>query len=613
MAAAYARRCQSILNSFLKSPIHSCSPALQLRGNHSLLQDFNSLFHSCAVRQPHQFPPKPSTSRSAASTAFEARREYHAPTLNPLSNGFSSTSDFKAQPEVCGSQAKVIEQSFPHIKNRRAYSAATAAYTQQEILPPSIKSHEDVTITRTGACHVKPALQVQEHWFPLSNMDRLMPSVYEQAYFVYESTKGRPFGDVVFSLKETLSEVLVPFYPLAGRMRNPEGGIYNVHCDGTGAEFAVAHADCELEELDYHQPGPDLGRRLAPVQIFASEDGSLPPVCIQVTKFRCGGVIVGCSFHHQIVDVYSGNMFLKAWSQIMRNQPISRLPYHWRSLLQARSPPKATVDHSNEYRVKLKNESRTPTRVSTTEEEEEQQQQPIVARTFHFDSKALQNLKRETSQNGKYGPFTSTECTSTYLWRLIMKANGLEHDENAKGRMIMSVDGRKRLQSPCVPEDYFGNLIAISNSECSMADLVHQPLTNAVQKVQKSIAKTATDENFRSLIDFVELHKGSIVMPNVNVFTDKVVIASSCIHLGMYEIDFGWGRPEFAGYAAVPEGIANFVILLPSPLGYGNLNASIHLRADHMEKLENDPEFESIASANELSDRSTDHHFHIVS
>ncbi|KAL3683964.1 hypothetical protein R1sor_001986 [Riccia sorocarpa] len=596
MAAAYARRCQRILYSFLKSPIHSCSPALQLRGNHSLLHDFNSLFQSFALGQPHQFAPKPPSSfRAAASTAFEARREYHAPALNPLPNG-SSSQDFTSQAEACSSQSKCVDQSLPQVKNRRAYSAATAAYTQQEVRAPNVKTHENVTITQTGACHVKAAVQVQEHWFPLSNMDRLMPSIYEQAYFVYESTKGRSFGDIVLSLKRTLAEVLVPFYPLAGRMRNPEDGIYNVHCDGTGAEFAEAYADCDLEELDYHQPSPELGRKLAPVRIFASEDGSLPPVCIQITRFRCGGVIVGCSFHHQVVDVYSGDMFLKAWSQSMRNQPISKLPYHWRSLLQARSPPRATLDHSNEYRVKLKNESRTPVRVKTTEEEKDSQ--PIVSRTFHFDNKALGDLKRETSQNGKYGPFTTTECTSTYLWRLIMKANGLERDGNAKGRMIMSVDGRKRLQSPCIPEDYFGNMIAISSSECTMGEFVDQPLAHAVQKVQKSIAKTASDENFRSLIDFVELHRGSIVMPNVNVFKEKVVIASSCIHLGMYEIDFGWGRPQFAGFAAVPEGIGNFVILLPSPLGYGNLNASIHLRADHMEKLENDPEFEPIVTAN---------------
>lgn len=304
-------------------------------------------------------------------------------------------------------------------------------------------------------------------------------------------------------------------------------------------------------------------------------------------------------------------MFLKAWSQSMRSQPLSKLPYHWRSLLQARSPPRATVDHSNEYRLKPKNVSRTPrTPRPSTAAELEQQQQPIVARTFHFDNIALRNLKRETTQSGKYGPFTSTECTSTYLWRLIMKANAFEHDETATSRMIMSVDGRKRLQNPCVPENYFGNMIAISNSECTMAELVHRPLAQAVQKVQKSITKTATDENFRSLIDFVELNKGSTVMPNVNVFTDKVVIASSCIHLGMYEIDFGWGRPQFAGYAAVPEGIANFVILLPSPLGQGNLNASVHLRADHMKKLESDPEFEFIAAANEVNDRSSHHHHH---
>ncbi|BFI29347.1 hypothetical protein MPTK2_3g01570 [Marchantia polymorpha subsp. ruderalis] len=596
--AAYARRCQSILKSFLRSPVHSCSPTLQLKGNPALLHDFDSLFHSCALRQPRQF--------ASSSSSSSSSRAYHSPARSVLPG--ASPSDLKAPTDVSPAQPMGLDPSLnlPQVKNRRTYSAATAAtYSQQYTGPRSIRPPEEVTITRTGACHVKPALQVEEHWFPLSNMDRLMPSVYEHAYFVYESTKGRAFGDVVASLKRTLSEVLVPYYPLAGRMRNPEQGIYQVHCDGTGAEFAEAHADCDLDELDYHQPGPILGKKLAPPTIFTAEDGSLPPVSIQITRFKCGGVIVGCSFHHQMVDAHAGNMFLKAWSQNMRGQAIGRLPYHWRALLQARSPAEATVDHSVEYKVKPKNEKRTPRGPASAEA-----QSPIVARTFHFDQAAVRDLKRTASDEGRGASFTSTECTSAYLWRLMMKANGFAEDEGASGRLIMSVDGRKRLSSPPVPAEYFGNLIAIASAQCSMRELVQSPLATAASRIQQAIARTATDQNFRSLIDFVETHRGATVMPNFNVFTDKVVIASSCIYLGLYEVDFGWGRPQHAGYATIPDGIANFVILLPSPLGFGNLNASVHMRADHMARLEKDPEFESIAAANEPSDRSSHHHHH---
>jgi hypothetical protein len=35
---------------------------------------------------------------------------------------------------------------------------------------------------------------------------------------------------------------------------------------------------------------------------------------MQVTKFRCGGVVVGCTFDHRVCDAYSFSMFLVAWA-----------------------------------------------------------------------------------------------------------------------------------------------------------------------------------------------------------------------------------------------------------------------------------------------------------
>jgi hypothetical protein len=35
-------------------------------------------------------------------------------------------------------------------------------------------------------------------------------------------------------------------------------------------------------------------------------------MCAQVTKFKCGGAVVGCTFDHRVCDAYSFNMFLVA-------------------------------------------------------------------------------------------------------------------------------------------------------------------------------------------------------------------------------------------------------------------------------------------------------------
>jgi hypothetical protein len=57
----------------------------------------------------------------------------------------------------------------------------------------------------------------------------------------------------------------------------------------------------------------------------------------QVTKFSCGGIIIGCTFDHRIVDTFSTNMFLISWAKLSQKVSIEMLkPNFNRSVLHAR-------------------------------------------------------------------------------------------------------------------------------------------------------------------------------------------------------------------------------------------------------------------------------------
>lgn len=68
---------------------------------------------------------------------------------------------------------------------------------------------------------------------------------------------------------------------------------------------------------------------------------------VQVTELGCGGVVVGCTFDHRIVDAYSANMFMVAWADTARSVPLDVALSFLRSLLHRRRPASSTamIDH----------------------------------------------------------------------------------------------------------------------------------------------------------------------------------------------------------------------------------------------------------------------------
>jgi Transferase family len=52
-------------------------------------------------------------------------------------------------------------------------------------------------------------------------------------------------------IKEALAKALVFFYPLAGRIVEPEPGQPAIECSAHGVYFVEAKADCTLEDVKY--------------------------------------------------------------------------------------------------------------------------------------------------------------------------------------------------------------------------------------------------------------------------------------------------------------------------------------------------------------------------
>ena len=103
----------------------------------------------------------------------------------------------------------------------------------------------DVTILKSVTTTVPPALPLQEHRLPLSNLDLLLPPINVGVFFCYLHP-----APTAATLKEALAKVLVAYYPLAGEVVANADGEPEVLCSGRGVDFTEASAgDALLREL----------------------------------------------------------------------------------------------------------------------------------------------------------------------------------------------------------------------------------------------------------------------------------------------------------------------------------------------------------------------------
>ncbi|KAJ9709676.1 hypothetical protein PVL29_001247 [Vitis rotundifolia] len=128
----------------------------------------------------------------------------------------------------------------------------------------------------------------------LSFLDQITPPVFMPIILFYQMNTEVEEGGVerCRRLKESLSEILVRFHPLAGRVRDDA----LVECNDDGPEPA------ELNKF--------LPRELDDVRDLI--------LAIQINVFKCGGIGIGVCISHKVADALSLVMFITSWAAAAR-------------------------------------------------------------------------------------------------------------------------------------------------------------------------------------------------------------------------------------------------------------------------------------------------------
>ncbi|CAL5025533.1 unnamed protein product [Urochloa decumbens] len=417
---------------------------------------------------------------------------------------------------------------------------------------------------------VAPALPVQVHLLPLSNLDLLLPPLDVSLFFCYLHPAPTPAA-----LKEALAKTLVSYYPLAGEVVSNPDGEPELLCSGRGVDFTVANAPAGVELRDIRLGAVDESvEKLVP----AKKAGGV--VAVKVTKFGCGGAVVGCTFDHRVCDAYSFNMFLVAWAAAARGIPAPAAPSFRRSLVAPRDPPprapstEALIDRLFSPR----SAAPPPPPVAASS----------VNRIYRIAAADIAALQAAAGPGR-----TKMEAFTAHLWGLCSRAAAAS-PRQSQCCMGVVVDGRARMYPDGSMGNYFGNVLTITYGVIGSEELRRMALADVADDVHRWVAEAATGEHFRGLVDWVEALRpkpaaARAYLGGTGGADAMACIVSSGMSFPVDKADFGTGLPAFASYHFPWPAGAGYVMPMPSARGDGDWVVYVHVAPELAKVMEEEP------------------------
>lgn len=137
-------------------------------------------------------------------------------------------------------------------------------------------------ITVTDSTIVLPSSETPQHRLWISNLDNVIVRSYLPVVSFYRPDGSDDFFDTKV-MKESLGRVLVPFYPIAGRLRHSAGGRLKIDCNGQGVLFIEAVAEGGMDGFKDFAPSNEL-LQLSPSVDYTDDVSSYPLLLVQVTE-----------------------------------------------------------------------------------------------------------------------------------------------------------------------------------------------------------------------------------------------------------------------------------------------------------------------------------------
>ncbi|CAL5411831.1 unnamed protein product [Camellia sinensis] len=402
--------------------------------------------------------------------------------------------------------------------------------------------------------------------YKLCSRDQFSPHHYIPVVFFYVNSTCDVNHEEMVSirshrLKETLSETLTRFYPLAGRLRD---NLF-IDCNDEGVDYLEARVtDCRLSDILEQPKVEEMYRLFEP---DPEDFNNNPLLFVQLNLFPCGGMALSVRMSHKIADGVAYAAFVKAWSDIALGSSETIVPDFIAA--SSRFPPREDCPVLSMTFMQMTKKN--------------------VTKRFVINASQVATLKAKATSTGVQQP-TRVEAVTAALLKCAVTASrsyvlGLETEVSSPKAHALTgaVNMRRRLEPP-LPEYSFGNLTGLLWAMIE-DDGAETNLPGLVCQLRKGLQQS-TDNNF--IADKTKLLRleGDAV---------KVYRHSSWCRFGLYELDFGWGKPTYTTG-----------VLFGNPIGIGLMDTRdgdgievwMTLLKEDMALFESDQELLAFASPN---------------
>ncbi|PWA77739.1 transferase, Chloramphenicol acetyltransferase-like domain protein [Artemisia annua] len=380
--------------------------------------------------------------------------------------------------------------------------------------------------------NVKPSMPTPHNLrsYNLSAIDQIHAPSYVPFTFFYPNNvkDDTKIDEVILQrsklLKQSMSETLARFYPFAGKYTND----LHIECNDEGVYYVETQVDDYLSSF-LAKPDYKLVRGLLPMPPNAPQGFYL--VLIQVNFFNCGGVAISMSSSHKLIDGTTFMTFLKSWASTAKGDPQKFIYPNFDS--PSLFPPNTTTPSYPSFPLSCL--AIWPMMLSKGK---------CSTKRFRFDATALQALKAKANESVSA---TRVVAVTSLIWKC-------------------------RLATP-LPQNAIGNIIWNTVARCEPNQ--NLSLETMAGLINSSVAKIDTTfvEQFKGeqgsdkVIDEIQWLGGQMSSYDADYYS-----TSSMCNSGMYEADFGWGRPAWTCFVYLNNDIplhGNGILLMDTSSGDG--------------------------------------------
>ncbi|KAJ7973142.1 3'-N-debenzoyl-2'-deoxytaxol N-benzoyltransferase-like [Quillaja saponaria] len=376
---------------------------------------------------------------------------------------------------------------------------------------------------------VRPAEETPSTILDLSVIDRL-PALRCNARTLHVFKHG-PEAEIVIS--QALSKALVPYYPLAGRLKESNHGYLQVECSGDGVWFVEASAGCTLESVNYFDDVSKIPYDvLLPDQIPETENVE-PLVQLQVTKFSCGGFVIGLIFCHSICDGLGAAQFLNAVGELARALDNPSITPVWHRHFFPTPPQQANAIALPNLPPPIPNYRLQHTNID------------IPLDHIHQLKQKFQEVTKQSC--------SAFEIVAAGFWR--NRTRSISFKENTQVKLVFFANCRHLLDPP-LPKGFYGNCFFPVTITATCDFLMEATIVDVVKLIQEAKGKLP--------IEFGRYFKGEHLKDgNEDPFSPPLdyttLFISEWGRLGFNQVDYQWGPPvhvvPIQGSSIIPVGI----------------------------------------------------------